>query len=80
MREVDLGIEVAEFAGLDQRGDNCPRRCRRNRRRVLAIEGIGSDRPFDDVGVHVDAAVVKEAGEPSHRERCQLVATPVVNG
>jgi len=31
---------------------------------ILAIDGNGSDRPFDDVGIDLDTAVVEEAGEP----------------
>jgi hypothetical protein len=65
--EVLLRIDGVEFAGLDQRGDDRPvlgAAVGTSEERILAIEGDGADRPFDDVGVDLDAAVLEEAGEP----------------
>ena len=61
--EICLRIDVVEFAGLDERGDGGPvlgsaiGTCEE---RILAIEGDGADRSFDDVVVDLDAAVVDE--------------------
>jgi hypothetical protein len=71
--EVGLRIDAAEFAGLDQRGDDRPvlgAAVGPGEERIFAIEGDGADRPFDDVGVDLDASVLEEAGEPlPSRER-----------
>ena len=65
--EVELRIDRVEFAGLDQRGDDrsvLAAAAGTGEERILASEGDGADRPFDEVGVDLDAAVVEEAGEP----------------
>ena len=64
--EIDLRIDARELAGLDQRGDDSPvfpAAVGAGEERVLAIEGDGSDRALDHVGVHLDPAVVEEAGK-----------------
>ena len=70
--EIGLRIDAAEFAGLDQRGDDGPvlaAAVGAGEQRVLAVERDRSDAALDDVGVDLDAAVVEEAVSPSQRER-----------
>lgn len=69
--EIAERFDIVEFAGFDQRGDDCPvfstavRACEE---RVLAVERDRTDRAFDGVAIDLDAAVVKEArGLPSAR-------------
>lgn len=65
--EVSLGIDSVELGGFDQRGDDGPvfaAAIGTGEERVLAIEGNGADRTFDNVGVDLDAAIVDESGQP----------------
>ena len=64
--EIGVGIDAAQFAGLDQRRDRGPifsAAVRAGEERVLAIESDGPDRTLDRVGVDFDAAVVEEPRE-----------------
>src|SRR5438876_8432400 len=65
--EVGLRIDAVQFAGFDERSNAGPvlralivtgEEC------ILAIKHHRANASFDDVGVELDAAVIKEAGEP----------------
>src|SRR6266568_1776398 len=65
--EVGLRIDAVQFAGFDERSNAGPvlralivtgEEC------ILAIKYHRANASFDDVGVELDAAVIKEAGEP----------------
>src|SRR5574337_817912 len=65
--EIGLRFDVVELAGLDQRGDASPVRgplVVAGEEGVLAIEHDRPDSAFDDVGVELDAAVIKKTREP----------------
>lgn len=64
--EIGVGIDAAQFAGLDERGDGGPIRstCVGTREeRIFAIESNRTDPALDDIGVDLDAAIVEEACE-----------------
>jgi hypothetical protein len=66
-REKGVGINIVEFASLDQRSDHGPMFCAAigaGEQRILAIEGDRPDPTFDDLGVNLNAAVVDEAAQP----------------
>ena len=63
VRQIVMGIDAAEFAGFDERGDDRPvlattiRACEE---RVLAVERDGTDSPLHDVGIDLDTTVIEE--------------------
>lgn len=64
--EPDLRVDTVEFGGLDQGGDDGPvvaAIIRTGEKGILAIEGKGSDRPLDGVGVDLDPAIAEEPAE-----------------
>ncbi|ESY17766.1 hypothetical protein X749_30655 [Mesorhizobium sp. LNJC391B00] len=64
--EIAEGLDAVEFAGFDQRGDDCPvfgaaiGACKEG---VLPIERDRTNGALDCIGVDLDAAVVEEAGQ-----------------
>ena len=61
--EVAVGLDVDQFAGRDQRGDDGPMfgtAVRAGEQGVLAGQGKRPDGALDDVVVDLDAAVVEE--------------------
>ena len=62
--EIGFGIDVVEFAGLDERGEDRPMLAAAvgaGEQCILSIEGERTDGAFDDVGIDLDAAVIEEA-------------------
>jgi hypothetical protein len=71
--EIGIWVDAVELRGFYERGDCRPMLATAvgtGEEGILPIESDRSDRAFDDVGVDLDAAVVKEAAEPGPaRER-----------
>ncbi len=68
LRQVGMGLDGVEFAGLDQRGDGGPVRgtgVMTGEERVLSVQGDGADGSFDGVVVHLDTTVGEEAAKAS---------------
>lgn len=68
--QIGLWPDAVEFAGLDQGGKHGPVLAAglgSGEEGILAVQGQGPDGALDDVGVELDAAVVEEAAEASHR-------------
>ena len=64
--EVGVGVDAAELAGFDQRGDNRPvaaAAVRAGEESILAIEGDRANGTLDGVRVDLDPAVVEEPGQ-----------------
>ena len=64
--EVALRLDGVELCGFDERGDHGPvlgPTVGASEEGVLAVESDRPDRPFDDVRIDLDAAVVEEATE-----------------
>lgn len=62
-----MRVDIRDLAVLDQRGDHRPVIAAfvgAGEQRVLAIEGQGSDRSLDGVGIQLDTAVVEEQRQP----------------
>ena len=71
--EVGLRIDAVEFAGLHERGDDCPvlgAAIGSSKERVLAVQSDRSDGALDHVGVDLDATVVEEATEARPSREC----------
>ena len=61
--QIAMRFDPIEFAGFDQRRDNCPVLCSgivTCEERVFAVEGDGTDCALDWVGIQFDATVVEE--------------------
>src|SRR5260221_10843719 len=62
--EVSVGFDAVEFAGFDQRTDDCPTNpaaittCEQM---ILSSESHRTNRALDRVGVEFDAAIMQEA-------------------
>src|SRR5262245_13055020 len=64
--KIALGLDVVQFAGLYQRGDDGPIFSTiivTGKESILARQSLWAHRTLDDVGVELDAAIVEEAGE-----------------
>lgn len=67
VREVGLGIDAVELAGLDERGDDGPvlgTAIGAGEQGVLPGQGQRADGSLDDVVVELDAPVIEEEAEP----------------
>jgi len=65
-RQVGLRLDVIEFTGLDQRGDDAPvftAGVVASEESVFSVQCNRSDCPLDGVAVHLDAAIVEEEAE-----------------
>jgi hypothetical protein len=68
LSEVGVRLDADELAGFDQRSDHrsmLAAAVRAGEQRILAVQGQGSDRALDDVGVDLDSAVVEEQAQAS---------------
>ena len=64
--EIRLRIDAIQFAGFDERSEDCPvlaTAVGASEQRVLSIEGERADGAFDHVRVDLDPPVVEEAGQ-----------------
>src|SRR6185436_17983229 len=64
--QIGLRIDAVHFASFDERGNDRPMLAATvgaSEEMVLAAERDRTDRTLDDIGVDVDAAVIKEAGK-----------------
>ena len=64
--EVIAWFDVAELAGLDQRGDHGPMFAAAigaGEQSVLPVQRNRSDGAFDDVAIDFDTTVIEEAGQ-----------------
>src|SRR3546814_13205753 len=72
-----VGVDGAELATFDERGDHRPvvaALVGTGKQGIFAIASQRPDRSFDGIGVEVDATVIDEIGRASCRERaCQYV-------
>ena len=65
--EIGEGLDVVDFAGLDQRCDAAPSDATfvvTREERIFPIESDGSDQVFDAVVVDLDAAIGQEGLQP----------------
>lgn len=65
--EISLGLDAAELAGFDERGDDGPvlgAAVGAGEQGILAGEHDRPDGPLDGVGVDLDSAVVDEPAQP----------------
>ena len=61
--KICVWLDVVQLAGLDKRRDarlGSATFVMASKERVLAIEGNGANSALDDVGIHLDGAVIKE--------------------
>ena len=66
IREIAEGIDVVEFAGLDQRCDRCPvlgAAVGAREQGIFPVQRDRADGTFDGVVIELDAAIVEEAGQ-----------------
>src|ERR1700722_4307098 len=64
--EIGVRIDAVEFAGLNQRCDDCPMLAAAigaGEQRILSVQRDRSDAALHHVGIDLDAAVIKEAGK-----------------
>ena len=63
-----MGVDGAHLAGPDRRGDHCPVLrpgvVAREEGAFIAVQRDGADGAFDGNGIHFDAAVVGDPGQP----------------
>src|SRR5665213_2050046 len=65
--EVGLGLDAAELAGLDERGDDGPvftTGVGAGEESIFSVERDRADRALDDIRVDLDATVIDEACQP----------------
>ena len=71
--EIGLRINPAEFAGLDERGDDRPvftATIRTSKQGVLSVQCDRADGALDDVGVDLNASIIEEAREAFPAREC----------
>jgi len=64
--EVELRIDITEFAGLDEGRDDRPMLTAAigaGEQRILPVQCYRPDATLDDIGVDVDTTIIDEAGE-----------------
>ena len=64
--EISVRLDAVQFAGFDQRADDCPSIAATiapGKEMVLAAERHGADSTLYWIGVELDAAIVEEAGQ-----------------
>ena len=64
--EIGFGIDVVEFAGLDERREDGPvlaTAIRSGEECILPVKSERTNGALDDVGVDLDVAIIEEAGQ-----------------
>jgi hypothetical protein len=77
--EIGVGFDAVQFAGFDQRAEDCPTiatTVTAGEQVVLAAERYGTDRALNRIGVELDTAVVQEARQTCREARQS--ATPKI--
>jgi hypothetical protein len=65
--EISLGIDVVQFAGLNEGREDRPMLAAAigaGEQWILSIKGERTNGAFDDVGIDLDASVLDESAEP----------------
>lgn len=79
IEQIGIGLDAVHAAGADQACEPCPATgafivsCKK---RVAACHSWASDRIFDQVGIHVDMAILKEQAKAilgSDAGECRIV-------